>query len=1004
MVNLFRDFIEKEEYILPKIQYLSDKEIQLNSKSDLLGSSIYVDQLYEMIDFSMETNEVESIALFGEWGSGKTSVVNSLKKRIDKTELNGQKIRFFSYNAWQYNNDSFRKNFIASIIDDEEKRKKYLNKVYSSETETHIVLNQNVKKYWWVLLLFVFGLVLMLFFSFDFSDIDLENIIKLIGQITSLGFATLIIELFLRKIAIEKQVSVIKDYSPYDFVNDFQYYLSDKSYYSIFLIDDIDRCSPNQALEILETVKGLLKSTNNSNYLFLIPLDKERIISILKNERQYSLLECQNYFSKLFDLSLRVKKMGRSNLFGMAKLKSEEMQLQLSNRSLSLLTDFIFDTPRDVKNHLNSLATLSRLIYKQTSLGYIKSDLDGITLDEYIKLYILEIKWPDFFDYLTANKNVIETTIDSKILEENDFENLNNKMELSKFLDNTPIYSLKYIDSYIELKNDNILINSNLLSKMTKKINFEINENDYEDPAFIDTFEYFYNIYIAERRLISDYLGNVISMYFGFLNNIRTQNEFMLNSKIDLDEISRFLYSWQENDINPDKFIEISFNEVSKIQGYTENIKVRNFYIRYIEPFMASKKVQYMIDFLKAENLNTLRLNENIITRMLLVIMENDSDNSELDSIISTSGLKVSNLQQLLFDAIKHKRMDVIVSVANLSDDVFSGNEKEIKNILTVSEELRKPPLSMKDEIDYLSNELSILVKGIKCNCSELIQYIDSMNFNGYHDTYLTNILNIQNIDTEYLGLLNNYISLVELYDEDNNGLSLVSKTVNLLSRNKIAYVALNIIKEYKKEYANELYILALSNDDDQIIDEYISFLTEEKDASLFENWLQLVKNKSNTSISFNYINFAPVVLKYRYFENNLFIKMSSISSDVGKLFISQYSFKEITGNKKLLEFIKSLKVKDIRRLMLLDKIMDMDDYILCLDIINKNSNLAQYHNAFRRIIENTKSVDNLREIHDKYSKNTDVLDKTDLNTIRRKVEEQFPNYKEYFTGISFKE
>lgn len=118
---------------------------------------------------------------------------------------------------------------------------------------------------------------------------------------------------------------------------------------------------------------------------------------------------------------------------------------------------------------------------------------------------------------------------------------------------------------------------------------------------------------------------------------------------------------------------------------------------------------------------------------------------------------------------------------------------------------------------------------------------------------------------------------------------------------------------------------------------------------------------------------------------------------------MKNYTFKEIFQISNFGDFILKLKKNDERRVLLVDMIEDMDDYVECLKIVNKNSNKTKYHNAFRKVIANVSSIDKLKDIHNSYASMNTILDKTELNIIKDKVQKDFPQYQDDFNHISFK-
>lgn len=62
-----------------------------------------------------EDNGINVIGLLGSWGSGKSTVVSQIKKKIGATT---EHIHFFNYDAWLYQSDPVRRSFLEALIQD----------------------------------------------------------------------------------------------------------------------------------------------------------------------------------------------------------------------------------------------------------------------------------------------------------------------------------------------------------------------------------------------------------------------------------------------------------------------------------------------------------------------------------------------------------------------------------------------------------------------------------------------------------------------------------------------------------------------------------------------------------------------------------------------------------------------------------------------------------------------------------------------------------------------
>lgn len=94
-------------------KFIIDREINLNDY-DFLKTKIYSDNLKKIIE-KTEKDKVFTIGLFGGWGTGKSSIIETSKQDVEKSN---NKIKFITYDAWQYVNDSFRRMFLRKLRED----------------------------------------------------------------------------------------------------------------------------------------------------------------------------------------------------------------------------------------------------------------------------------------------------------------------------------------------------------------------------------------------------------------------------------------------------------------------------------------------------------------------------------------------------------------------------------------------------------------------------------------------------------------------------------------------------------------------------------------------------------------------------------------------------------------------------------------------------------------------------------------------------------------------
>ena len=111
---------------MSKINFIPDEEIDLNTE-DLLETKTYANTLKEMI---LSSAPKCTIGLFGRWGTGKSSIIKTVKEELENEEYEtNQKIKFIIYDAWKYSGDSFRRTFILRLQEELNPNRSYDNDV-----------------------------------------------------------------------------------------------------------------------------------------------------------------------------------------------------------------------------------------------------------------------------------------------------------------------------------------------------------------------------------------------------------------------------------------------------------------------------------------------------------------------------------------------------------------------------------------------------------------------------------------------------------------------------------------------------------------------------------------------------------------------------------------------------------------------------------------------------------------------------------------------------------
>ena len=193
--------------------------------SDHLSRQPFIDLLKNIIANQSATKTGYSIAIDGEWGSGKTWILNELESQLDKNYL------VFHYNAWE--NDYYEEPLVAILSVMIEK----LNSISKQKSFYESTVDELLKEAASDLGILVSGIVkTVVKIDIDKSIKSKKGLFKRIKQGTKINNE--INDMVPLQKTLEKISKVITD-------------LSEKIEI-IFIVDELDRCLPEYAIKVLE--------------------------------------------------------------------------------------------------------------------------------------------------------------------------------------------------------------------------------------------------------------------------------------------------------------------------------------------------------------------------------------------------------------------------------------------------------------------------------------------------------------------------------------------------------------------------------------------------------------------------------------------------------------------------------------------------------------------------------------------------------------------------------
>lgn len=275
---------------------------------DMLDIKKYVEGLEKFIK---KCPTPMSIAIQGDWGTGKTSTINMLQKRLEV----GNSVKCVYFNTWQYSQfsmaDDLYMSFVHALV------KKCCTQTDMAKEILGIVQNIGAKL---------------------FSNTVKEN----------LG---LDIEAFFKK-QEEKMENVEKLKSKFEEMIK----MEAKGYESgriVVFIDDLDRLNPEVAVELLEVIKLFM---DVEKCIFVLAIDYEVVVSGVRKKYGQNVSEekCRSFFDKIIQLPFRLP----VESYSIEKLIRQTVSDDILEEDVETLSAFVSEllgfNPRAYKRLANS--------------------------------------------------------------------------------------------------------------------------------------------------------------------------------------------------------------------------------------------------------------------------------------------------------------------------------------------------------------------------------------------------------------------------------------------------------------------------------------------------------------------------------------------------------------------------------------------------------------------------------------------------------------------------
>lgn len=465
---------------------LKDKPISTKTE-DVLGYYSFAEQIVNVLKLLPEDDSF-NFALCGEWGSGKTSILNLTKEIVEKQNI----YNIIQFNPW---NITKKKNLVFEFLE-------LLKKSIYAESSDKTILTSFTKY------------SKILYSNFSTGGI-LSRFLGALLDILSLG---LIKE---KETVSENKKHLIK-------------YLQNKYEGKpiLVIVDDLDRLTNKEVCKVLQLIREI---ADFPHIVYLVAFDKEQVINAIKLELKPK--NSTEYLKKFFQLEWNLPNHSSSDVkrFILAKIKQyDELKDFLSKEEeeyfIHLYNECFYSIISNIRDAIITFNSFYQKFYNLKNYVNI-IDLYYITL--------IELQWPELYSFIQKNRSllvfgsgipgtsIIERSVEGK--SESDY----NK-EIKQFLTNK-FKQANINEEKIDFAKKIIFI---MFPAFSNACNANIQHNDYQKSALVNRllcsgacFDAFFSQNIhdvatiapgeVKRVLLSENKTIIINFLTNSLNNLQ---------------------------------------------------------------------------------------------------------------------------------------------------------------------------------------------------------------------------------------------------------------------------------------------------------------------------------------------------------------------------------------------------------------------------------------------------------------------------------------------------
>ncbi|TKC64060.1 hypothetical protein FBD94_06885 [Pedobacter hiemivivus] len=368
-----------------------------------------------------------TIGLFGNWGTGKSSIVEGLKD-----ELQHKQIPLVLFDVWKHEGDALRRTFIKECRDQLSAQpygESYISKPIKIDDRvtSEKTISQEIFDIKWAKLFKSLGIAILIIVAVFMAAVIINGILLLfsvnlldkINASTTISFATAVVsasliaqflELFIKTEKTDVKENKFQD--PHEFEQEFGrivQHLNNPGKKIVITFDNLDRVSGENALNIISTIKTFLdykcKKDETSSVIFLIPCDvdsmKRHISDSMKSkagDQENSYID--EFLRKFFNTSIWIPDFYSTDLENFATTKLTETAIpEFQNDYLSWLIIKVFNkNPRQIIQFINHMVSNYILLKEICDKNGLETDFYKHNIPQLAKFLLIKQRHAECLD------------------------------------------------------------------------------------------------------------------------------------------------------------------------------------------------------------------------------------------------------------------------------------------------------------------------------------------------------------------------------------------------------------------------------------------------------------------------------------------------------------------------------------------------------------------------------------------------------------------------------